>query len=109
MDKTDDFDIEETITDVAITSDSYVGTNLDPIVHIKSQEIAENDEPNAIPKQSIQTVLTPITKLERACTASDVMGVVVDQINGLQNDIQDLEDLRNTLKNNLLSDKKSLA
>lgn len=59
--------------------------------------------PATLPK----AVQTPITVLDKSCSATDVINVLIDQINGLQNDIRNLEDLRDMLKNNFLADQKA--
>lgn len=51
--------------------------------------------------------VTTLTILDRACSGNDVMNVLVDQINGLQQDIKDLEEMRDLIKQTMLSDPKS--
>lgn len=51
--------------------------------------------------------VTALTILDRACSGNDVMNVLVDQINGLQQDIKDLEEMRDLIKQTMLSDPKS--
>lgn len=99
---------------------------LSPLIDITPQQAPKDDSGNLVqnpPQQHQQpapaapmkidlksladSIPTPITMLEKSCTSSDVMGVLIDQINGLQNDIRNLEMLRDTLRNNFLADQKA--
>lgn len=100
---------------------------LAPLINITPQESPKDSEGAPISQQQQQqihqpvssapvkidfkslsdSIPTPVTMLEKSCTSSDVMGVLIDQINGLQNDIHNLEMLRDTLRNNFLADQKA--
>lgn len=98
-------------------------SSLTPLIAITPQESPKDNEGVPLPqpvqqsqqptapvkidlKSLADSIPTPITILEKSCSSSDVMGVLIDQINGLQNDIRNLEMLRDTLRNNFLADQK---
>lgn len=81
---------------------------LTPIVPIVDNNIEEQED-NTISmfKSDADKYETPLTILEKSCSANEVMGIVVNQINGLQQDIKDLEEMREMLKHSFLADPKA--
>lgn len=75
-----------------------------PIVLDENEVVKLNDDKTiTIPKDNIKQ----LDLLEKDCTASQVTGVIIVQINGLQKDIQELEVLKESLKNIFPSDPRS--
>lgn len=86
--------------------------DLNPVIPINDNNddnsITQNDNVNNgivnANDNSKDKYIVPLTILEKSCSANDVMGIVVSQINGLQQDIKDLEDMREMLRMTMAMD-----
>ena len=64
--------------------------------------------PPTIPDESNETVIdNMVTSLDKSCSVGDVTKIIILQINGLQDDIKELEEMKTMLKNIFPTDMKS--
>lgn len=111
-------DFNNIVFDDMINQDMSLPKNeLTPILPIDDNNINDNqivegrkatyDLSNINNGNNVKYVV-PLIVLEKSCNANDVMTILVNQINGLQQDIKDLEEMRELIRETLsIGDPKS--